>query len=100
MSFGFIEYVGFLNVLIWPCWVAEYMWSEYAAVKNLINEIKIKDMVDLERIEVISMISLSKLIDGGAAILAAVKRNHHMVMIGATVISPLVRNILRVWVIS
>lgn len=69
-------------------------------MKNLTNEIAINDIVDLEIIAVISIISLSKLIDGGAAILAAVNINHHIVMIGATVINPLVKNILRVWVIS
>jgi len=40
------------------------------------------------------------LIDGGAAILAAVNRNHHIVIIGVIDINPLVKNILRVWVIS
>jgi hypothetical protein len=42
------------------------------------------------------MISLSKLIDGGAAMLAAVNRNHHIDIIGVIVISPLVKNMLRV----
>jgi hypothetical protein len=52
--------------------------------------------IDLDKAAVISVISLSKLIDGGAAMFAAVNRNHHMVIIGLIVISPLVRNILRV----
>jgi len=69
-------------------------------VKNLTIEIAINDRVDLDIIAVISIISLNKLIDGGAAIFAAVNINHHIVMIGATVIKPLVKNILRVWVIS
>jgi hypothetical protein len=47
-----------------------------------------------------SVISLNKLIDGGAAILAAVNINHHIVIMGLMVINPFVRNILRVWVIS
>jgi hypothetical protein len=38
--------------------------------------------------------------EGGAAIFAAVNKNHHIVIIGLIVIRPLVRNILRVWVIS
>lgn len=51
-------------------------------------------------IVVISKISLNKLIDGGAAIFAAVKINHHRVKVGPTHIKPLVKNILRVFVIS
>jgi len=100
MSFVFIEKIGLENVLTCPCCVAEYIWREYAAVKNLISEIKINAIVDFDIIDVISIISLSRLIDGGAAILAHVKRNHHNVIIGATAISPLVRNILRVCVSS
>jgi len=76
------------------------MWSEYAAVKKLTIEIIIKDIVDLDMIDVISIISLSRLIDGGAAMLAAVNKNHHMVIVGAIDISPFTRNILRVCVIS
>lgn len=55
---------------------------------------------DLVRAAVMRVISLSKLIDGGAAIFAAVNRNHHIVIVGLIVIRPLVKNILRVWVIS
>jgi hypothetical protein len=46
------------------------------------------------------MISLSKLIDGGAAMLAPVNKNHHIVIEGPTHSIPLVRKILRVLVIS
>lgn len=49
---------------------------------------------------VISKISLSRLIDGGAAILALTSKNHHIDMIGSVTRSPLVRLILRVWVCS
>lgn len=56
--------------------------------------------MDFAREQVIKIISLSKLIEGGAAIFAAVNRNHHRVIIGLIVINPLVRNILRVCVIS
>jgi hypothetical protein len=56
--------------------------------------------MDLDRVVVISMISLKRLIEGGAAMLAAVNKNHHIVIIGLIVINPLVKNILRVWVIS
>lgn len=70
------------------------------AVRNLIRPrsgIKYKDLVI---VAVIKMISLSKLIDGGAAILVAVNKNHHILIMGLIVIKPLVRNILRVLVIS
>ena len=54
--------------------------------------------VDLLRMLVNNIISLSRLIDGGAAILALNKRNHHMDMVGIRAIIPLVINDLRVWV--
>jgi hypothetical protein len=76
------------------------MWREYAAVINLINAIKISENADVDIIDEISIISLNKLIEGGAAILAAVNKNHHIVIIGFTHINPLVKNSLRVLVIS
>jgi len=69
-------------------------------VKNLINEIKIIEYRDEDNTAEINIISLIKLIDGGAAIFAAVKINHHIDMIGLTHINPLVKNMLRVLVIS
>jgi hypothetical protein len=42
------------------------------------------------------MISLNKLIDGGAAMFQAEKINHHIVKIGKEVIIPFVKYILRV----
>lgn len=62
--------------------------------------IRIADNEDFLKIAVRSIISLSKLIDGGAAIFHAEKINHHAVKIGKDVIMPLVRNMLRVCVIS
>jgi len=56
--------------------------------------------IDIDIIEEINIISLNKLIDGGAAILQIVNKNHHIDKIGHIVNKPLVRNILRVWVIS
>jgi hypothetical protein len=50
--------------------------------------------------EVKRIISLIKLIDGGAAMFHALNKNHHIVRVGQTVISPFVKYILRVWVIS
>lgn len=49
---------------------------------------------------VIRRISLKRLIDGGAAIFAAVAINHQRVRVGNTIIIPLVRKILRVCVNS
>jgi len=46
--------------------------------------------------DVMSIISLNRLRDGGAAILAAAKRNHHIDIVGIIFISPFIRNILRV----
>jgi len=69
-------------------------------VKKLIIEINNRDIVDFDIIEVINIISLRRLIDGGAAMFAAVNKNHHIDIMGAIDISPFVKNILRVWVIS
>lgn len=59
-------------------------------------------MADIEYdiTEEIKKISLIRLIVGGADIFAAVNKNHHKVIIGATAIIPFVKNILRVCVIS
>lgn len=56
--------------------------------------------MDFLIIAVNKMISLSKLIDGGAAIFHAENTNHHIDMIGKAPIIPLVRYMLRVCVIS
>lgn len=76
------------------------MCKEYIAVRNLNSPSNGARAIDFDREEVISAISLRRLIDGGAAILAAVNKNHHIDIIGLIVINPLVKNILRVWVIS
>jgi len=76
------------------------MCNEYIAVKNLTNPSNGIKNIDLASVAVIKVISLNKLIDGGAAIFAAVNRNHHIVITGLITISPFVKNILRVWVIS
>jgi hypothetical protein len=73
-----------------------YMYKEYAAVKNLVRPRRISLVDDILRIDVISIISLIKLIDGGAAIFLAVKRNHHIVSVGDSTIMPFVKNSLRV----
>jgi hypothetical protein len=77
-----------------------YIYSEYAAVKNLIKPSRIKYIVDIDITDVISIISLSKLMVGGAAIFLAVNRNHHIVIVGIITINPFVKYSLRVLVIS
>lgn len=77
-----------------------YMCREYIAVKNLTNLSRGIINIDLLKAAVINIISLRRLIDGGAAMFAAVNKNHHIVIIGLMVINPFVRNILRVWVTS
>ena len=62
--------------------------------------IKIEEIVDFLKIAVNKIISLNRLIDGGAAIFQAEKINHHIDRIGNDTIIPLVKYILRVWVIS
>jgi len=69
-------------------------------VKNLIKAIKINEDVEDDKMDVIKIISLRRLIDGGAAMFAQVKMNHHIVIVGPTHINPFVRNRLRVLVIS
>lgn len=96
MSFVFRVVKGLVKFLICPCWVVVYMWREYIAVRNLTSPSNGTKYRDLDRVAVINIISLSKLIEGGAAIFAAVNINHHMVIVGLIVINPLVRNILRV----
>lgn len=54
-------------------------------------------MDDIDIVEVISIISLNRLIDGGAAMLIAVNINHHIVIVGSVDIIPFIKNILRVW---
>jgi hypothetical protein len=54
----------------------------------------------LAKVPEISIISLSRLIDGGAAIFAPISRNHSSVRLGVTISRPFVRIILRVWLIS
>lgn len=77
-----------------------YKFNEYAAAKKLMIIIKIDVIIDLLIIAVSKIISLSKLIDGGAAIFHAEKINHHIDKIGRADIIPFVKYMLRVCVIS
>lgn len=55
---------------------------------------------DAHKEEVIKQISANKLIEGGAAILQALKTNHQNVRDGKILMIPLVKNNLRVFVLS
>jgi hypothetical protein len=72
------------------------MFNEYAAAKNLIIITKVAFNIDVDIIDVSRIISLIKLIEGGAAIFHAVNKNHHIVSVGQIVISPFVKYMLRV----
>jgi len=99
---SFILYCGkvFETTIKGPWCIEVYMYNEYAAVKNLVNPRRISVEVDIFKIDVISIISLIRLIDGGAAMFLAVNKNHHKVRVGATINIPFVKNSLRVWVSS
>lgn len=56
--------------------------------------------VVLDRIEVISIISLKRLIEGGAAMLVAERINHHIAIRGKMFNRPFVMKSLRVEVAS
>jgi len=60
----------------------------------------IQVMVEVNSVLVINIISLRRLIDGGAAILAAEAINHSVAKLGNRDKSPLVRYRFRVWVDS
>lgn len=77
-----------------------YRNSEYAAAKNLTREIRLTVKKEYAKILVRSIISPRRLIDGGAAILAAENINHQNVIAGNNIIIPLVINMLRVFVVS
>jgi len=51
-------------------------------------------------VAVIIIISLRRLIEGGALILVMVKISHHMVRVGVILSIPFIRNILRVCRVS
>ena len=90
----------FVNIINFPCCVIENKCNEYVAEKNLTENIIIISNSDFLRIETITIISLSRLIVGGAAMFVASKRNHHIDIWGAIIIIPFVKYDLRVWVIK
>ena len=68
---------------------------EYAAVRKEIRANIPAKIVQYERIPVMSMISASRLIEGGAAMFAAIRRNHHNAIAGNRGNSPLLMRSLR-----
>jgi hypothetical protein len=65
-----------------------------------VSESRITNRVEVDMILVMSIISLRRLMDGGAAIFLAVDRNHHKVRVGAVIKIPFVRSKFRVFMIS
>jgi len=100
ISFDLIVGFGFEKLLICPCCVDAYMWREYAPVMNLIIIRGIIMIMDIDVIDVMSMISLIRLIDGGVAMFMALNMNHHMDKVGYRDNIPFIRKMLRVLVNS
>jgi len=97
---GLIRFRGFVNEGGHPCCVDVYRIREYAAVMKTVMEIGMSRIKDLFKVLEINIISLSRLILGGAAIFAADRMNQRRVIKGNRFRSPLVIYILRVWVVS
>lgn len=69
----------------------EYNSREYAAAKNLITDRGIHKILDENRDLVISIISLIRLIEGGAAMFEADAINHSVVKLGNKARRPFVK---------
>lgn len=95
----FILDIGADIFILDPWLVDEYRYREYATVTNLIILNGITTIIDCFIIAIINIISLIRLILGGAAILAHENINHHIEIFGIIDIIPLVSRILRVDVI-
>ena len=82
---------GLVNFIDVPCCVSLNKFNEYTAVKNLTRLSGIAFHVDCDIILVISIISLNKLNDGGAAIFTDRSINHHIHKIGLIKSIPFVK---------
>ena len=60
-------------------------------MKNLSSAKIIIDIIEVDIIDVINIISLNKFKDGGAAIFTANRRNHHMDRVGEIDSNPFVK---------
>lgn len=98
ISEGRILGIGAVILKVDPWFVAEYRYREYATVINLIIPNGIIIHGECLIMLIMSIISLIKLILGGAAMFAQQNKNHHRDRIGMIVSIPLVSVILRVWV--
>jgi hypothetical protein len=72
------------------------MFNEYTPVINVRIDKGIINIIEKDIVEVISIISLRRLIVGGAAMLIAENMNHHIDIDGIILIIPFIKNILRV----
>jgi hypothetical protein len=72
------------------------MFNEYTPVINVRIDKGRINRIEKDIVEVISIISLRRLIVGGAAILIAENMNHHIDIDGIILIIPFIKNILRV----
>jgi hypothetical protein len=83
-----------------PCWDEENKYNEYTADKNAVKaRIKV-NFIDIDVIVAIRIISVIKLMEGGAAILAIKIKNNHKEYLGIIVIKPLIKNNLREFDVS
>jgi hypothetical protein len=80
--------------------VLPYILSEYTPVINVTKAKVGMNNEEKDTVAAINIISLIRLIDGGAAMLIEVNKNHHIVILGMNIIIPFIRNILRVCRIS
>ena len=91
---------GLIKLIRLPCWVFVYRFREYALVINLIDARNVIKNSENDVVAVINIISLNILIDGGAAMFTVIHINHHIVIVGRSLIIPFIRYILRVCRIS
>ena len=77
-----------------------YKYILYNAARNLIRAKGRRQYIERNIVAGKIIISPSKLIEGGAAILITEKRNHHKVSSGRSISIPLLKNNLRVWLFS
>lgn len=83
-------FMGLRNLGGWPCWVAVKRYRAYAALRSVIKARRGQSLGDHEMILENRKISLRRLRAGGAAMLAAVARNHQSIIWGAIAPSPFV----------
>ena len=83
-----------------PCLGVENNRMQYVAERKEINMIGIRESEVQAKMLIIKEISLNRFIEGGAAILLALIKNHHKISLGKMESMPRVRSMLRVCVRS